>query len=72
MNHRLVITSALFANVAADISLGWSANGASFPSPALVATYALVLGQAGLAAVWLGIGSAPLLLRIVGDFAVLG
>jgi hypothetical protein len=68
---RRIIGLGLIASALADlVAIGYGA-GKSFPHAALVIGYALLFAQASAGAIWLGIGSNAVLLRLVAHLALL-
>lgn len=68
---RWVISLLVATSLVADAVVVLVATGATFPAPSLVVGYALLCSQVALAAIWLGIGMSRLLLRLIGNVAVI-
>jgi hypothetical protein len=67
---RIIVLGVILGAVADVVAIGYG-TGKSFPHPAVVVGYALLFAQASAAAIWLGIGSDSVVLRLVAHLAIL-
>lgn len=71
LNNRQSIATLVIANfTAAVVAVGCGA-GKDFPHPAVIVGYALLFSQVSLGAIWLGIGSNAVVVRLAAHVAIL-